>query len=254
VISLGQGETISEEELRREISHNAMNAGDQVFDTIMHRAVTRVTDGARLHAAAAEKGFMDHQSVLDYVDQVRDSLLLESYLTENVASRIVFNHEEFEKYYQEHLDEFREPDEVRLKALQLADQADAELAVDYLKDGADFGYVTNQLGRDDGIDHDENEWFGLETFPNEVAAELNSLKQGQITNPFQLADGWVIFQLKARRPGEVKTIAEVDGQLREVMFQRHFNELLDNLLSELKASSDIQLYQQAIDEYLGTGS
>ncbi len=251
VVTVGASETISEEDLRREISHTAMNAGDQVFDTIMHRAVTGWIYEARLSAAAQNDEFMSHQTVLDFVERVRDSLLLEDYLGENVSNRILFNREEFQQYYAENLDSYRKPDEVQLKALQVSTQAEADLAATYLADGADFAHVADQLGRDDGIDHDENEWFNLTTFPTEVAENLKDLEVGKVTTPFQLAEGWVIFQLKVRRRGEVKTIEEVDGQIRAVMFQRKFDQLLDELLTVLKGASVIEYNEKAVDEYLG---
>jgi peptidyl-prolyl cis-trans isomerase C len=251
VIHVGQLEEVTENELRRKMSHEAMNAGDQVFDTILFRASASIVQKIRLSAAAQQQGFMSHEAVLKFVAKTRDSLLLENYLGENVLNRIAFNHQEFQQYYAANLDDFRESDEVQLKALQASSESEADEAADNLADGADFDHVASQLGREGGIDHDENEWFSVSTFPTGVAANLDEIDVGKYTRPFELADGWVIFQLKVRRPGEVKTIEEVDGQIRKVMFQRKFDQLLDELIMMLKESSVIEYNQKVIDAYFG---
>jgi len=254
VIQVGTTDSLSEEELRREISHAAMNLGNQVFDTIMNRAIEGAITEARLNAAAQDQGYMNKPSVLAYLAGTSDSLLLDDYLSENIVDRIKFNHAEFEEYYREHQEDFRRPDDVQLKALQLDSQDNADRAEALLDDGADFDYVAKQLARPDGVEHDEDQWFSLGSFPTDVGEELKGLKPGQHTTALKLADGWVIFEVKARRPGGVKTIEEVDGQIRQVMFRRKFDELLDGLLAELKGASKIVYNQQAIDEYLGADS
>jgi hypothetical protein len=60
--------------------------------------------------------------------------------------------------------------------------------------------------------------------------------------------------LTGKRKGAVKPIAEVDMQIREVMFQLKFNELLDQHLGILRERSDIHMNQEAIEVYFGQGS
>ncbi|MDH3892703.1 MAG: peptidyl-prolyl cis-trans isomerase [candidate division Zixibacteria bacterium] len=251
VVRVALNEVISEQALRREISHAAMNSGDQTFSEILATALEASIHQSRLMAAAVERGFPDRPSILQHIATLRDSLLVQIYLNENIVEQMVFNREEFKDYYDQHLEEFREPGEVRLAVLQLKDRADAEKGAGFLSDGADFDYVASRLGRKDGDDHDENQWLSLKTFPRPVSEALELLSLGQTSEPFALAEGWVIFKLIGRRDGEVKSMDDVDGQIREVMFQRKFNELLDNLLASLKDASEIVYDEAAIAAYFG---
>lgn len=251
VVRIGAREVISEEALRREVSHSAMNAGDQTFGKIFATAMEGAVHQSRLMAAAVDQGYPERPSILKHIAVLRDSLLVEIYLNENIAGRIAFNREEFEEYYEEHLEEFREPSEVRLAVLQLKDQADADQAAAFLADGADFDYIASRMDGRDEVDHDENQWYSVETFPSPVAAALERLAIGQSTQPFTLAEGWVVFKLIGHREGALKSMADVDAQIRKVIFQRKFSALLDDLLTSLKDASQIIYNEEAIAAYFG---
>lgn len=251
VVRIGDDQVISEQALRREISHTAMNAGDQTFQEILATATEGAIHQSRLIAAAIDQGFEIRPSILEHLETVRDSLLVEIYLNENIVGRITFDRDKFQAHYDEHLEEYREPDEVRIAVIQLTDEATATEAAALLSDGADFDYVASRMGGQDEVDHDENQWFSLETFPTPVAETLERLTVGQNSEPFALAEGWIVFKLIGHREGAIRSIDDVDAQIREVMFQRGFAELLDDLLASLKDASQIIYDEEAITAYLG---
>ena len=80
------------------------------------------------------------------------------------------------------------------------------------------------------------------------------MEQGETSSAIETHGGWMIFRLAGKRKGAVRPLAEVDMQIREVMFQRKFNELLDEHLSLLRERSEISMNQEAIDAYFGQGS
>jgi parvulin-like peptidyl-prolyl isomerase len=75
------------------------------------------------------------------------------------------------------------------------------------------------------------------------------LKPGQHSRPYQTQDGWVIFRVRARRPGEIQSLTDVDIDIRKIMFQKKFNELLDETIGILKENSDIQYNRKALETY-----
>ena len=70
----------------------------------------------------------------------------------------------------------------------------------------------------------------------------------------KISTGWLVFQLTGRRPGQVRSLADVEMQIRQVLFQRKFNDLLDAHLNLLKERSDIVLFADRIEAYFDTGS
>jgi parvulin-like peptidyl-prolyl isomerase len=80
------------------------------------------------------------------------------------------------------------------------------------------------------------------------------MRVGETSRALPIATGWLIFKLDGRRPGEVKSLDDVEMQIRQVMFQRKFNEELDRYLDLLREGSEIVLMQAKIDRYFGRGS
>ena len=244
----------TDNDVRGKISHKAMNASDKSFREILDMTVTEISETIVLDAAAEFSGSLNDPKVLDIMRKTSDSLLIENYLQENVVSKIKFNQDQFKEYYDANQDQFRETGDIRLYDLQVADEATAQLAMERLKEGADFNYVSKELGIEDGIAHDENAWMKSNQYPEQIASQLDSLAVGEYTNPLQVTTGWVIFKVRDRRPGALKTIESVDLQIREIMFQREFKRILDEVLGILKENSEIEYFDKNINAYFGTDS
>ena len=92
----------------------------------------------------------------------------------------------------------------------------------------------------------------LSAFPEPVQPELARLDIGRVCPPFQTADGWIILRLANRRPGQPQPMADVEMKIRQVMFQRKFDQGLDKVLDDLKANAAIVYHRDEIDRYFGT--
>jgi parvulin-like peptidyl-prolyl isomerase len=253
VLSIGETH-VTEFDLRKALSHKAMSAALAPFDSLLSATIDAKKGDLVLRVAAKTGGWFDDESVLKAYRQERDEALIEAYLAEIIVSRIKFNRDEFREYYEQHVDDFRGPPQVLLGTIMVGTREEADEIVSRLNDGADFGYLRTQYARP-GHDAIETEkWVSPEIFSGEMRDEILRLQVGQSSGAFEVAGGWLVFKLKNRRPGEVKTEAEVDPQLREIFFQKKFNELLDEHLALLKERSDIVLHEAAIDEYFGSES
>lgn len=245
---------LTENEVRRKMSHKAMNASDKSFREILNLTVTEVSELMVLNAAAEFYGTINDPKVLDKMQKTEDSIMVESYLQEYVISRIKFNQDQFKEYYDANQDQFLEAGEVRLYDLQVADEETALLVMDRLKEGSDFKYVSTEFGVTDGIAHDEDEWLKADRYPEQISSQLDSLVAGEYTNPLRIATGWVIFKVRDRRPGTLNTLEDVDMQIREIMFHREFTRLLDEVLAILKEDSEIEYFDENIKAYFRTDS
>ncbi|MDF1545818.1 MAG: peptidyl-prolyl cis-trans isomerase [bacterium] len=254
LISASDFDGLTENELRRKISHKAMNASDKSFREILQLAISETSEQIVLNAAAKSLRTTEDPRVLEKVRKTADSLMIEEYLQENVVSKIEFNRDQFTEYYKEHSEQFRETGEIRLYDLQLKDEETAKIAMERLSEGADFGYVKKELGMTDGVVHNEDAWMKADQYPEQISAQLDSLAVGEYTHPLALTTGWVIFKVRDRRPGKLKSIEEVDMQIREIMFQREFTRMLDDVLATLKEHSDIKYFDDNIDAYFGADS
>lgn len=253
VIRFSDGRTVSDDDLRTTISHMAMEAGDQPFDTLLRRALDFSQEELALTAAASQKGYETDPVVLAAGKRSLDSALIEVYLKETVVSRITFSRQEFEDYYNAHPDSFRNADQFAVDQMILADSTAAQQILQRLAEGADFAYLARGQAKEYKAANlsEKNDWFPLFTLPPAIAADVAQAKVGGVTRAFPVTEGWIVFRLAGKRQGDLKPLADVEMKIREVMFQRKFDQALDAALNLLKANSEITYNDPAIKKYFG---
>jgi len=197
---------------------------------------------------------MADERVVRRYEHSLDSALIEVYLKETVVAQIKFNWAEFEEYYKEHLDDFRRDTQYQLDRIEVADSAKAAEVALRLADGADFNFLAGLYDPNPEHKAQADDWVTLASFPPSIAKNIEQLDIGDETPAFQIADGYLFLRLKDRRPGEPEEIKDVEMRIREIMFQRKFNELLDKTLATLKEHSHVEYRQDAIDKYFGSDS
>ncbi len=246
--------TLTESELRTATSRTAMNMGNQPIRMIMAKTLDDSEERLTLLAAARDKGYLDDGRVARHYQKSLDSALIEMYLKETVVSQIKFKWSEFEEYYNQHLDDFRRDTQYQLERIQVSDSTKVAEVAQRLADGADFNFIANQYDPNPDRETQADEWVTLASFPESLSKQIEQLEIGQSTQPFALVNGFLFLRLKDKRLGQPKPIKDVEMRIREVMFQRKFNELLDKALGTLKANSHIEYHQDEIDKYFGSES
>ena len=249
-----EGLEITDASLRRAVSHTAMSMRTAPFDSILAATREEMLQEMTLAWAATRAGYRDRQDVIEACRHSLDSALVEVYLQQTVAPQIVFNHEEFEAYYQEHIDEFRRPTTCQFDRMTIDSEQTARDIAARLADGGDFYFVGRQFKVRLSTSEESAEWLNLQAFPDTVRQEIEALSIGASTAPYRTTEGWLILRLKGRKPGEPRPLADVEMRIREVMFQKKFSETLDGILKALKENAAIEYKQEAIDKYFGAGS
>ncbi len=251
VLSTTTGHRVSDNELRKEVSHKAMSAGTSPFNILLQAGLDAKTEDLLLLAASDERGFLDSASVVERYRQSLDSALIELYLQEMVVPQIVFKKAEFQAYYDEHLEDFRLPSQYDLQEIIVDNEEKAGEVLHRLKDGADWQYIARQFTTAEPQSQDKKEWTTLQSFPPSVARNIERLEIGQFTESYKTSEGWIIFRVNGIRSGEIRSLQEADKDIRQVMFQRKFTEVLDHHLNTMKKNSEIEYNDQEIEKYFG---
>lgn len=245
---------VSEQQLRAETAHAAMSQSTTAIDTLLYQSLNKLLEDKLLYRAGLEARLDTLSWIHTRLAAIRDSVLIEMYLKETVASRIKFNHEEFQQYYGEHQAEFREPDQLTLRQVLIDGQERADSSVALLQDGADFDYVADKFRKGAKELSEQKINSSMDAFPKSIQEDIAKLTPGQSSKAYLTSEGWIIFKLLDREPGRLKTLDEVDLNIREVMFQRKFSKMLDETLAHLRSNSKIVMFDEAIEKYLGAGN
>jgi parvulin-like peptidyl-prolyl isomerase len=252
VLTVDGGHTVTSFELRKELSHNAMQSARTPFDTLLAEAIEKKREDLLLLRAAEEDGWLDNEAVVAEYEKDLERTLIDAYLTETIVPQIEFRRSEFQEYYDSHLDDFRGPPQVLLGTVLLGSKAEADEVASRLREGADIGFLRKQYSAHGTEAIEDSKWVSASIFSGEIRDALSRLEVGQSTDAFEVATGWMVFKLKDRRAGPLKSLEEADMQIREIMYRKIFKRLLDEHLELLRDRSDLELYGERIDEYFGS--
>jgi peptidyl-prolyl cis-trans isomerase SurA len=113
---------------------------------------------------------------------------------------------------------------------------------------AKFEDLARQYSEDPGSATKGGElgWADPSIYVPEFAQTLNSLKQGEISEPFRSTHGWHITQLEERRKTDA-TDQFNTNRAHQLIFRRKFNEELQNWLDEMRADAYIELFDPETD-------
>lgn len=251
VIRLKGGGRVTDADFRKRVSHYVMGEGDRDFRGLMDKTLASLSAELALNAAAKAKGFHDHPEVNAAWRRSLDSSLIEAYLAEMVVRKIKFNKQEFDGYYHDHLEDFREPDQFILSEIHVSTRDSADAIVARLKQGADFKFLMKQVPSEERLVDRNATWVTLEALPAAIRRRLLELKIGQHSEAFQSSAGWVILKVDNRKKGGFKPLEEAEMKIREVMFQKLFAQRLDAVLATLRANASITYNQEDIRKYFG---
>ncbi len=249
VLEVQGGAAITGTDLRKAISHEAMKDASRPFAAIMSMARQNKKRELVLDYLATRAGYHDDAEVNRRVDKDWEELLIETYLQDTVASRIRFKKGEFEKFYQQNLDRYRGPDEVRLEIMILDDEDQAREAAAKLAGGADFGYVYRQYNPGVEINLGQSSYIQIDQLSQPFRDQLEHMSIGQSSEAVEMPMGWMVFQLADRRPGTPPPLPEVEMDIRKVIYQQKFNKLLDEQLDKLKSQATIIRFDDGIAAY-----
>lgn len=251
VLGVDDRHTIDEASLRLAVSRSAMENGGQPFAAHLDRAVEQKSRQLILAAAAEAAGYFEDPAVVSDHDQALRTALIEAYLNETVVPQIAFRHDEFQAYYAEHADTFREPERVQLATLVVEEEAVARDIANRLKAGADFNFVKAQVqGTGSEVQEQALKWSVVTLFSDAIREQIASLAIGETSEAIDIGHNWLVFKLNGRKPGGVRPLEDVEPEIRRVMFDRKLREALDTHLSLLRERSDITVHQDVLDAYV----
>ncbi len=97
VAKLSSVPVVSEQDLRQETAHSAMSQATTAIDTLLYQSLNKLVEDQLLYRAGLDSKLDTLSWVNRRLESTKDSVLIEVYLKETVASRIKFNHDEFQQ-------------------------------------------------------------------------------------------------------------------------------------------------------------
>ncbi|HEY3989958.1 MAG TPA: peptidyl-prolyl cis-trans isomerase [Acidobacteriaceae bacterium] len=210
-----------------------------------------------LEKAAASQGV----SYEDFKQNIRNGIITQQVIRDEVSRHIQMTDAQLQQYYRRHLNDFTQPESVRLSEIlipvktggdEAADLAAAKAKADDLdtkiKGGASFEDLakTNSSGTTAAQGGDLGEYTR-----GKLAKQLEdatfALQAGQSTEPIRTRQGYVILKVTAHTPGGTQPFASVRPQVEEAAFMSQMQPKLREYLGQLRQNAYIDVRPGYVD-------
>ena len=262
VVEQFQGRELQDEEKRALLDGKRQLLDRMVEEVLMRQEAERlemqVTDlevqtqirQIREQLGATESQFQEYLTLQgltrdQYERRLREEMLRHRLLGFMIRRKVVVTSDEIRAYYENNKDDFAQQRQVRLGLILFASHAQAEEVLAELHaDTITFAEAAREYSQGPGAAQGGD--MGLLAW-RDLAADwrsaLQPLRKGEISPIIRIQDRAAILKLVDEEPGEIKPLAEVEDQIRELLMEPRLEERYESYMAGLRnrALIDIRL-------------
>jgi peptidyl-prolyl cis-trans isomerase SurA len=190
----------------------------------------------------------------DFKASIRNRIITQEVIRDQVGRHVNISPTEVQNYYNQHKQEFDQPEQVRLSEILIptanpddaAQVADAKKKADdlagKLQGGADFAALakTSSGGPTAAEGGDLGE-FKAGQLAKVLEDATFGLKPGQYTQPIRTKQGYVILKVTEHNPGGIPPLKDVEPQVEDAVGMAKMNPALRDYLTKLREDAYIDL-------------
>jgi peptidyl-prolyl cis-trans isomerase SurA len=202
----------------------------------------------------------------DFKNQIKNQLITQEVIRREVGSRVVLEHAEILKYYEDHKAEFVRPEQVVVREIFVSTENKTEAEIpalkkkadgllDRVKMGDDFGELAKRFS--DGSTAKQGGDLG--TFEKgQLATNLEQvvfkLQRNETTNVIEQKNGFLILQVREHYPAGQQPEEKVDTEISNKLYDQKMKPALREYLDMLRQDSYVEVKPGYVDSAEVTGS
>ena len=218
------------------------------LDAFVKGAVEEVGSVYKFYELAHKQGI----NPLKKRAELKEDLLIEEIMRDNVYRKIVVTPKGIKRYYQEHTDEFTREGSLSFRHILLMfsryetkedAKSAAEDILNRLKSGEEFGDMAKEYSR--GPHSDEGglwETDEVKDFRKDLVAKISNLKEGEISPIIDSSFGHHIFKIEEIIPTQTLTFQQAQNEIRNMLFREEFVKKRKEYLRKLRKDVVIKRY------------
>jgi len=218
---------------------------DEDIELKMKDVKSRFGSEDKFYEILKDEGVSVNELKQNYADQIRVAKMVEM----EVRKKIVASPSDIAEYYRVHKEDFREPEQVRLKNIlirpdeNLSDDEAAALAekiLGFLKAGENFDELALKYSK--GPNADRGGDLGLARrgqMLKQIEDVVLNLNSGDLSGVIKTSLGYHIFKVEEKRPERIKELSEVKDEIEKIIFAEKGKKQYDTWIEQLKKDSFI---------------
>ena len=202
----------------------------------------------------------------DFKNNIRNTLLTQRVISNEVGSHITIGDEEVAKYYEAHKTEFVRPEQVALREIEVSTQGKkpeeipdlkkkAETALKRVKDGEDFGEIAKRFS--DGSTKSQSGFLGVYK-RGELSKELEDvvfkMKRNDLTDIMETKQGFLVLQVLEHYDEGEQSLAKVKNEIMDKLYGERMEPAMREYLKTLREQSYVVIKPGFQDIAGGGGS
>jgi len=213
---------------------------------------SRIEEARRRFASRSdfEKALWEQRlTVKDLRARYKDQLMTKKLIDEKVGMKVTITPVDIANYYKEHVNEFRQPPEIRLRNILIKPKDDlppykalglAREISRRLREGGDFAGLAKVYS--DGPGAEEGGMMGYvkkgDLLP-EIEKVVFNLKEDQVSDIIQTSLGYHIFKVEEKRAERSLEFSEVRREVEDKIFRERAKDKIEGWVSNLKKNAYI---------------
>jgi peptidyl-prolyl cis-trans isomerase SurA len=210
-----------------------------------------------LEKAVNESGIL----YADFKENIRNSIITQKVVGQEVGQTIRITAKQEQAYYDQHKQEYAQPEQVRLSEILIPtpeDASDAQIAqakakaddvVAQLKAGASFEEMAKQLsgGPTASTGGDLGEFKRGALGSSALEDPVFALEAGENTAPIRTRQGFVVLKVTEHTQAGIPPLSAVDQQVYEAVYSEAIQPALRTYLTELREKAYIDIAPGFVD-------
>ena len=211
---------------------------------------SKITDPDKFHDFIREQTGMQFE---DFKAQIKNSILTQRVIGQEVASRINIPHSDIEKYYEEHKKEFVREEQVYLREILISTEgktpdqiAAAEKKAKDLVARARKGEKFGELAKQNSDAQTAQNFGELPAYKRgqlrkEIEDVVFKQPKGYVTDPVRMANGFEILKVEERYEAGQAPLADVENEIMERLYSPRMEPKVRDYLTKLREDAFLEI-------------
>lgn len=207
-----------------------------------------------------------NMTLSQFREQVRERIILQAMRARKAQAEVIVSPYKIEQYYREHQEDFRVPDQVKLRMIYIkksqptlamptaTNHTDASMIIDPRRQLAeqllaklDAGEGFENLARlySEGKEAKEGGdwgWIGRDVLRRELNEAAFQLQPGQHSRLIETEDGYYILYVEDFKAAHVKPLTAVRDEIEKILLQQQRTKMQQQWISDLRSKAYVRLY------------
>ncbi|MDZ7760273.1 MAG: SurA N-terminal domain-containing protein [Desulfovermiculus sp.] len=218
----------------------------QVSDAEVDAQIEQIKKENNLSQDEFEQAVRDQGMTLDgYRQAMQEEIMKSRVLSNMVRQKVVVGEDEMRDYFEQHKEEYRQPQKVHLRIILHPDRGRLEKVRESIVSGdisfaEAAGSVSQGPGADQGGDLGVYAWKNLRPEWRDI---LNHLQPGEVSQVFSLQGNYAILALEEMTDEQTQSFESVKEEIRQKLYARKLEERFSDYIQGLreKAVIDVRL-------------